>query len=345
MHARTRPSILRHGARFACADDGLCCTDVHRLGPVEPVEARALGLTTRRSLLRDPALGALVFATVDGACVHRDASGCGLHRAGGARAKPASCRRFPFELVATPQGGRIVTSHRCPCRTLGRRPPLDAAEAEASLRGDDGRLVPSRRITRVRLQGARSVSFDRYLGEERRLLARIAASRSVVRALTTSPFPRLDGMRYADVADHLASPTDGTAQAAALALAGRAIRALVDRAPLAVGPQPWAAAFDRAQARATEPERPRAILTDFVADEIFGLRWAESLSLAVARAELATRLRIAERIARELRTSGTRPDRAMAEAVFVIDLLGASAPWGFLLAHVDEGAIRARTPR
>ena len=32
--SKPRPLIVRPGARFACAGDGLCCTDLHALGPL-----------------------------------------------------------------------------------------------------------------------------------------------------------------------------------------------------------------------------------------------------------------------------------------------------------------------
>jgi hypothetical protein len=47
----------------------------------------------------------------------------------------------------------------------------------------------------------------------------------------------------------------------------------------------------------------------------------------VARAELATRLTIAEDICTRLRGSGARADRAAAEAVMMVEIVGESDFW------------------
>src|SRR5690606_32500006 len=57
--------------------------------------------------------------------------------------------------------------------------------------------------------------------------------------------------------------------------------------------RPWAAAFDRAQAREGAPREERDVLSDWLADEIWSLRWTDDRTFDVARLELATRFVIA----------------------------------------------------
>src|SRR5258708_5447875 len=127
--AKVRPLLLREGARYACFGDGLCCTDMHALGPLTRSEVVQL---RSHAVERNEHLRAPVLRTAAGRCVFLEDDGCAIHRAKGEGAKPSSCRGFPYRLIATPQGGRVVTEHRCPCRTLGDRPPIDRADAERS---------------------------------------------------------------------------------------------------------------------------------------------------------------------------------------------------------------------
>ncbi|UCH29514.1 MAG: hypothetical protein JSV06_00405, partial [Myxococcales bacterium] len=53
----------------------------------------------------------------------------------------------------------------------------------------------------------------------------------------------------------------------------------------------------------------------------------EDYHFALARAELATRLAIAEDICARLRSAGARADRAAAEAVMMVEVAGESDYW------------------
>ena len=67
----------------------------------------------------------MLNTAADGGCVFLMADQrCSVHAQLGAEAKPDGCRRFPLGLAATPNGGRITTDHRCPCRTMGDRPEI-----------------------------------------------------------------------------------------------------------------------------------------------------------------------------------------------------------------------------
>lgn len=332
---RTRPLATRPDARFACFGDGLCCTDIHALGPVSRAERRALPLLPGDALVMHSGIGALVLRTEAGRCAQLDANGCRIHARGGSEAKPTSCRRFPYGLVATPLGGRITTEHRCPCRTMGERPPIDAGDAEASLRGPGGRLRADRRIgPRIRLERRRSVSFARYVVHETALLDALRNAEDPLEALGVEPFSELDGIRYEDVAHHLRASIDGTRTGTALAFAGDILLAYVEERRIPLRDRPWKDSFDRAEARST-PSDPKAMLADFMADEIYALRWAERTSLLGARRELATRARVATIVASRLQHAGARGDRAMAEGVMIAEMLGLSGAWMMVVARSE----------
>lgn len=334
--ARTRPLVARPGARFACFGDGLCCTDIHALGPVTKAEKNALPLLPDDALVMHEGIGALVLRTVAGHCAQLGPDGCRLHAQGGALAKPASCRRFPFGLTATPLGGRITTEHRCPCRSLGERPPLDPKEAEASLRGSGGKLKADRRVgERLRLEGRRTTTYARYLALEAALLEALAAASDPLEALETEAFPELDGMHYADVAHHLRAGIDGTKTSTALAFAGDVILGYVEERRLPLRDRPWRVPFDRAEAR-SKPAKKESVLADFLADEVFALRWSETTSFRGMKQDLATRGLIASIVCSRLERTGVRPDRAMAEGVMIAELLGLSGPWSMVLAAFDR---------
>ena len=114
-----------------------------------------------------------------GGCAQLERGRCGIHARFGAEAKPVGCRRFPYGLVNTPYGGRVTTEHRCPCRTLGERPPLDVRDAEVSLRDQSGRLeVDEDAPQRVALRADQRVSFERYAAIEADMRARLLARRA-----------------------------------------------------------------------------------------------------------------------------------------------------------------------
>ena len=146
---KLHPLRVRPGARFTCHGDGLCCSDVHLLGPVTGDEARVLNAIDERILAWSGDDRVLV-TTVDGRCMFAGAGVCELHARLGPEVKPASCKQFPFMLVTTPTGGRVTTEHRCPRQPEARRAPLGTGAARA--RGDA-------RLRRRPARGARRASF------------------------------------------------------------------------------------------------------------------------------------------------------------------------------------------
>jgi hypothetical protein len=311
--------------------DGLCCTDAHVLGPVTRAEAARISAVRPGAVIQNRTLAIAALRTEGGSCVFLGEGGCSLHRERGAAFKPATCRHFPVGLVATPHGGRVTTEHRCPCRTMGERPPLDAAEAARSLTEGGERLVAHARVgTDIALDASRRVPFALYEALEGEMLGGLAAGKAIEDVLGIEAFSPLQTIVWSDVGHHLRGRLDGTASTTALAWAGDAVLALTDGLRTRPRDRPWKPAFDRAERRSVEGD-PEAIFADWVADEIWNLSWTTTATLSVAKASIASRLAIARWVAMRLRAEGTRPDRAAAEGVLVGEMSGAATLWDSVL--------------
>jgi hypothetical protein len=320
---------VRKGAHYTCFGDGLCCTDIHALGPVTRREKQALDLIEPGRLVRHKDLLAPVFRTIEtGACVLRSERGCELHAVHGAAAKPAGCMRFPFGLVATPEGGRVTTEHRCPCRTLGDRPPITAESALGSLVDAAGRLSPNGRVgPRVAIDERRRLPFQRYRAVESVMIDALLAGADAGVVLDVQPFGRLEGESWKSLAAEIRLERDGTAYGEAMLWFGNAILKLVQGERFLLSPRPWNSSYDKAEIRSSE--RPyRAVLNDWVADALWSLDWVFSTrSFHAGRRELATLYTIALTIAQRLIRARVRPDRAAAEAITIVELARQSGAW------------------
>lgn len=327
---RARPLLVRKGARYTCFGDGLCCTDIHALGPVTRGEKKALDLIEPGALVRHKDLLAPVFRTgPEGACVLRSARGCELHATHGAAAKPAGCARFPYGLVATPEGGRVTTEHRCPCRTLGDRPEITPEGALSSLVDAAGRVSPNGRVgDRVPVSPGRYLSFARFRGVEEAMIDALLAGADPLVVLDVKPFGRLEGERWKDIAAELRLERDGTAYGEAMLWFGNAMQTLLTEERLPMTPRPWTPSYDRAEARSATPMPYKRVLNDWVADLLWSLDWIFTVrSFHAGRRELATLYVIAQTIARRLVRARVRPDRAAAEALTIVELARQSGAW------------------
>ena len=330
--AKVRPLRARPGARYTCFGDGLCCTDLHGLGPLTRSEVKFLRVISPGVVAPEGESGfdePMLQTNREGGCLFLGPAGCELHNALGADSKPDGCRRFPLGLTATPEGGRITTRHRCTCRTLGPRPPLSAENAENSL-SHRGRLQADRRVgAKVRVGERKRVAFDRYAAMEAELLEKLEAGIDPLDVLAVKPFPKLKDTTWKKEADDMVRKgADHSRFGTAIEWFARSIKSLLQlREPKTVRSLSWADSFDRAMARAPEPADPDRIVADWVADEIWSLQWTETGSFARARADIATRYAIAQDVRRRLEQEGRRPDRAAAEAVTIADLMGDSEWW------------------
>ncbi|MBN8613731.1 MAG: hypothetical protein J0L92_24255 [Deltaproteobacteria bacterium] len=336
--------LARPGATFRCFGDGLCCTDVHQLGPVTRSEKVALdrhaaGATTRIAGL---VLLRLSDDARPGGCHFLDAEmGCRIHTHD---ARPRTCHRFPYLLVRTPDGLRLGTDHRCPCRTMFDRTesaPIDVARAEAALLDRAGRLSTDRAIEgRVPIAARRRVGWTRYLAIEAELLASLArasAQNPVESILGVDPFPEIEVGTWEQIGVDLAMETRASRWGECFRLFGRTLAWLhcpPDERPrrLAFAPRLWQESFDRAERRtpfdaARADDVIEAMYADFVADFVWGLEWTYACDMTQLRIELCSRLAVARTFARALVRSGARPDRACAESIAMIEVVGVSPAW------------------
>ncbi len=337
------PMQARPGARFTCHGDGLCCTDIHQLGPVSakekpPLDAVRKGIVVRDGNIR---LLRLVDDHRPGGCTFLDHEMmCEIHTHDEGRTKPRTCHRFPFLLAKTPEGHRLGTDHRCPCRTMGDREPIDVAHARASLLDTSGRLTSDRNIDgRVALAPKKHVEWSTYRNHEAYFLERLdrcSGSFQVEDALEAEAFPDLALNTWSKLAEELKGQTRSSRWGECFRLFGRTLAWLTsdpeERGPLKMAPRLWEEAFDRAEKRTTfDPAQRNQVIetmfADFAADAIWAVDWPFFHSLQHTRIELATRFAVARAFIYALEQSGVRPDRAAAEAIAMIEVVGVSPEW------------------
>ncbi|MCB9595537.1 MAG: YkgJ family cysteine cluster protein [Sandaracinaceae bacterium] len=294
----TEPLRVLPGSRFTCHGDGLCCTDMHAWGPLHDDEAAFLReLDERVVLVHGDAL--VLAGGADGRCVFSSPEGCALHGSLGPKGKPKTCQQFPFVLVATPTGGRIATEHRCPCRTMGEREPVTAERGREAC---DYSMIDRLIASGVALDDETEIDMATWEAIEAPFLSGEAT-------IDDEPFT---GGDWQALGRQLLAESTSTRFERAL----RAFGAALIGEPLP--PIGWDDAFDRAEARSA-PRDPEEMLSEFVLDAIWSMDWAFHSSWAQARVDLASRIVIARRLAAQL---GGRPDRAMAEAIAIIEMTG-----------------------
>jgi hypothetical protein len=121
---------------------------------------------------------------------------------------------------------------------------------------------------------------------------------------------------------------DGTRGGVAIAWFSDAMLALTSGHKPPKRTRPWKDAFERGAARAKRPDSPERVINDWVADELWMMRWfAFGCAFDVARAELATRVAAVRSIIDRLTRQGVRADQAAAEAVMMAELAACSEVW------------------
>lgn len=340
LRPRREPLLLRPGARFSCFGDGLCCSDIHAVGPLNDEDVAFVATISEEAIDRheDEDAAVLMMRSDTGTCVFWSEDGCALHAQLGPDMKPSPCIQFPYSLTATPTGGRVTTQHRCPCRTLGTRDPVAIDAARPCLVDAEGQLKPDHAVEEsVAWSVAESIPFSEYERREGAVIDSLLDGKSLRRALDADPFPELKGRTWSEVADELQGFHGPSRVAAAARWFGDAVGYLVDRRERTEHKRPWAASFDRAERRIVTPEAPNHVFGDWLADEIWALRWTPFGSFAKARAELATRLAVARRLAGWLDISNpTRDNVSAAEAVMIVDVIGATDSWEVVQQEIGD---------
>lgn len=325
---RRQPLLVRPGARFVCQADGVCCSDVHILGPITPAELVPLRALHPQPAEVDASVKGLAFRTQGGGCVFlRDDHLCRVHAELGVAAKPATCRRFPFNLVHTPVGLRVVTPHRCPCRTLGPRPLLTVEAVTQEIVIPQAPLDPDYEVMgTLRVANKHRVQFREWLDIEAQWLLKLQAARDLPGALAAPAFAA--GVAWADLAETLKKAKDGSSFEMAKSYVGHAIAAGLNDSAFPILARPWARFFEAGERRAqAAPQSSQAMLADWLADEVWSLRWVQDGSFAQHRSDLATRLAIVYQLQKAFVVAGVDQARATAEALLVIDVIIHSELW------------------
>ncbi len=330
--SRVRPLLVRPGARFVCVGDGLCCTDLHAVGPLRREERRMFRAMHPDLVIRFAGHD-LLQAGDGGSCPFLEAEGCALHLRLGAAAKPRVCTRFPFGLTATPLGGRVTTSLRCSCRTLGERPEISPELAEQALTFPSGRMSADQRVAdSIELEPGKWVEFSVYAAQEADLLRDLGSAPTVLEVVRKRLGRRRTGAartpaELRERGEALASASLDTRFGAAVAWLGHALQIRGGARPSAWPERPWSAQFDRAEARTPAPSGARAsahaaqeVLGDYAAESLWTLDWVGRRTLREELWYIHDQLELLEILLEGLVGLGARPDRAAAEAVMVIDL-------------------------
>lgn len=327
---RRQPLLVRAGTRFVCHADGVCCSDVHTLGPIKPAELVPLRRLLPDPATLDPSVKGMAFRTQGGGCVFlRDDHLCRVHAELGVATKPATCRRYPFNLVQTPVGLRVVTPHRCPCRTLGPRPLVTPESVAEEIVIPDAPLDPDYSVSGdLRLNRNERVRFAAWLPIEALWITQLCNTRDPAFSLQSDPWPQLRGMDWQAIAAKFCKANDGSSFETAKSLMGFAIAAAREGKEIPALTRPWSRFFDAAEKRVLQaPQTANEMYGDWLADELWSLQWTQYGSFARGRVDLATRLDLAKRLAASFEQQGLRLERAVAEALLVVDVVTHCELW------------------
>lgn len=348
--------MIRPGARYECHGDGTCCTTIHLLGPMTRAEAQKVRgaaavvfpLRTEPAVKFHEGIKGLVFAPGGQKCLFLDDNArCRLHAQLGPGQKPAVCRHFPMGSTATDAGVRVTLSHRCPCVSIGASPLLDEPRARRVLAApDSGRVLPANRAEgAVPWRGKRHVSLSDYAVWEKTALEALDREdgdpiESILMVSKADKLPKLKGTTWVEVAKRLAKYTRDEDQDDGFFNTIRWVeQALRSGKTSHTPPRPWKWTFDRTAERVPHPVSVRKLYGSWIADDLWSMSWAVDSTLYRHLADAAARLVLARRIAARLESVGARADLAAAEAVMIVDVLGASDPWIWVARRLEEAPL------
>lgn len=300
--------LARLDFTLVCDGSGVCCTQYmsYAFSEIESMRARVLlpnlphGAPQRRlfsPLEGSTPRGTFAVAAIDGRCAYlRDDGACGIHAAGGAEAKPLSCRLYPVTLFDDGVVLRASVRPECVCvfASVGRADGAPLIDPRIETAGDlkGGAIV---RVLPETLPLTRARSIDRVAWSEiSATLATLAPAHdaaatywALADVLAREPFDRSSAR---DAFEARTVPRD----------AGRWIEALARHAEHAArAAEQWRSPNDRARigrALVADAARSLASATSFPsaalpADESFHLRASLFGHLVAERAPIVDALR------------------------------------------------------
>ena len=212
---------------------------------------------------------------------------------------------------------------------MGEREPLEASAALAVSPPAADRTIHNM----LPFAGDEAIDLAKWERLEGGLLERLVAGEAPETVLDAPPYSAPNKGSWEALCRAMLEETGPSRfEAAGCAFALTVLRALGEEAAPIPVPMPWADAFDRAEARSDESSAD-AMLADWVADVLWSLEWAFLGTFAQARRDLATRVDVARRIAREL---PGRADRTMAEAIAVVELVGMGENYQNFIGHLGD---------
>ncbi len=346
--------ILRPDTRYECHGDGTCCTTIHLLGPITKGEAKrvrkgarvALPGNTRKVAVYHEGIEDLVLNTHKHRCLFLDNDArCRFHALVGERQKPAVCRHFPVGSSDTPNGLRITLSHRCPCVSIGDGAKLDESRARSILGTKKGKIKPDVEVgRRILWRKRKNIRFEDFVAWESEMLEQLdgRGSQPEIRHILgmdhDEQLPPLRKTSWNALGKRMLAWTDDeeeddgffcTIRWAALELR-KSSRPW--RAPL----RPWGWTLERTGKRVVEPVSTRKIFGSWLADYLWSLSWSASGSVYLALADMTARYALAHKLTTRLHHRGTRKDLAAAEAIMIVDTVGASEPWEWVQKRLVE---------
>ncbi len=236
-----RPLDLLPGFTLVCDGSGSCCRFYGSVafGPVEAASARAMAGEMRLPLAADelftPIVGAQLaeddvraVAQIDGRCAFLEGDGlCGLHRRGGATAKPFPCRNYPAMFMDDGTSVRVSLGPECACvfASAGRRDGSPLVPPEARTLADLGPEVAVMHVPDpVPLTVMRTAPREALASWSSRLVDALATTEVDAVALAWTLAERMaeDGLALERALERPAAPSASAIRPYLAALADRA---------------------------------------------------------------------------------------------------------------------------
>jgi hypothetical protein len=192
----------------------------------------------------------------------------------------------------------------------------------------EGPLQASHKVpARIPLSDQTTASFATYAGLEESVLAELIGGRPAAEALAVpAGLPRLRVGSWAGASDVFSMVPKTTRSGHALGWFGAGIREAMGRAEGSSLARPWRDAFDRVESTGA-PATAESVIGDYLADHLWGLTWVHEGAFDRARVVASALGCIASTIARRLVAEGSRPDRAAAEAVMIVEIGEKQPAW------------------